>query len=34
MCERIIEDYAKTYGMNYMNLRLFNVAGSDGGKLG
>lgn len=34
MCERIIEDYARTYGMNYMNLRLFNVAGSDGGKLG
>lgn len=34
MCERIIEDYAKTYSMNYMNLRLFNVAGSDGGKLG
>tara|TARA_B100002019_G_scaffold94247_1_gene81216 strand:- start:1268 stop:2248 length:981 start_codon:yes stop_codon:yes gene_type:complete len=34
MCERIIEDYAKTYGMNYMNLRLFNVAGSDNGKLG
>jgi UDP-glucose-4-epimerase GalE len=34
MCERIIEDYAKTYGINYMNLRLFNVAGSDGGKLG
>lgn len=34
MCERIIEDYAKTYGINYMNLRLFNVAGSNNGKLG
>ena len=34
MCERIIEDYAKTYGINYTNLRLFNVAGSNKGKLG
>jgi UDP-glucose-4-epimerase GalE len=34
MCERVIEDYAKTYGINYTNLRLFNVAGSNKGKFG
>ena len=34
MCEKIIEDYARTYGINYTNLRLFNVAGSNNGKLG
>ena len=34
MCEKIIEDYARTYGINYTNLRLFNVAGSNNGKFG
>ena len=32
--ENIIKDYAKVYGFNYANLRLFNVAGSNGGKNG
>lgn len=34
MCEKIIKDYCDAYGMKYLNLRLFNVAGSDSGKLG
>lgn len=34
MCEKIIQDYATTYGINYTNLRLFNVAGSNNGKFG
>ena len=32
--ENIIKDYAKVYGFNYANLRLFNVAGSNAGKNG
>ena len=33
-CEQIIEDYALTNDFNFVNLRLFNVAGSANGRYG
>jgi UDP-glucose 4-epimerase len=34
ICEMMIKDYCDVYDMNYSILRLFNVAGSNGGKNG
>ena len=34
MCEQIIEDYASAHDINFVNLRLFNVAGSANGRYG